>query len=126
VNYIRNRHGAVRPYVYGTPGVLRFLREVFQAVELERFESVATLQVTLRIHDGVLVLACGSNIPVNRPGTSILIYVEDIDQTYRNALDHGASAVVTPEDTGHHERRGAVQDAWGNVWWIATYDGPVS
>ncbi len=48
------------------------------------------------------------------------IVVPDADATYRLALDAGARSVEEPFDTPYGDRRGMVEDRWGNTWQMAT------
>jgi uncharacterized glyoxalase superfamily protein PhnB len=48
------------------------------------------------------------------------VYVEDVDATFRLALEAGATAVQEPTKKDDPDRRGGVKDAGGTTWWIAT------
>jgi uncharacterized glyoxalase superfamily protein PhnB len=50
----------------------------------------------------------------------LYLYVEDADATYRRAVQAGAQSLEEPSDMPYGDRRGMVQDRWGNVWQIAT------
>jgi len=50
----------------------------------------------------------------------LYVYVEDADDTYRRALQAGATALEEPSDMPYGDRRGMVKDEWGNTWQIAT------
>ena len=41
VNYLRNGFGAVRPYLYGPANYASFIREVFDATEMEEHDGRA-------------------------------------------------------------------------------------
>jgi PhnB protein len=63
-----------------------------------------------------------SNAGTRSPTPAFLyVYVEDADRTYRRAVEAGASSLEEPSDTPYGDRRGMVQDQWGNTWQIATY-----
>jgi len=63
-----------------------------------------------------------SNAGTRSPTPAFLyVYVEDADRTYRRAVQAGASSIEEPSDTPYGDRRGMVQDQWGNTWQIATY-----
>jgi PhnB protein len=47
--------------------------------------------------------------------------VPDVDATYSRALKNGAEEIAPPEEKPYGERVAAVKDAFGNTWWIATY-----
>jgi uncharacterized glyoxalase superfamily protein PhnB len=65
-----------------------------------------------------------SDAGVRDPAPGFLyVYVEDADQTYRRALDAGARSLEEPLDLPYGDRRGMVEDKWGNVWQIATHRG---
>jgi PhnB protein len=123
-NHIRHGIGAVRPYLYGNPGLPDFVKRAFGAVELERIENEAGAHVEARIGDSVIVIESGEFPPTAEPTrASIYVYVEDVDAAYRRALEAGAIAVAAPEDKPYEERGAGVRDSFGNTWWIATYRG---
>ena len=120
--HIRNGLGAVRPYVYGPPGLLGFVQETFAAEVVECSPDGGEVEV--RIGDSAIALALGEAFPqdlVTRG--SIYVYVADADAVFARALQAGAAAIVTPHDEAYGERIGAVRDALGNVWFISTYLG---
>lgn len=51
----------------------------------------------------------------------LYVYVEDADATYRRAIQAGARSIEEPTDMPYGDRRGMVEDQWGNTWQIATY-----
>jgi len=51
----------------------------------------------------------------------LYVYVEDADATYARAMAAGAMSIEEPADMPYGDRRGMVQDRWGNVWQIATH-----
>jgi len=53
----------------------------------------------------------------------LYVYVPDTDTTYRRALEAGARSLEEPWDLPYGDRRGMVEDRWGNVWQIATHLG---
>jgi PhnB protein len=57
------------------------------------------------------------------PGSSIYVYVEDVDDVYRRAVNAGAESLSAPEGKPYDERSAGVKDSFGNTWWIATYTG---
>ena len=57
---------------------------------------------------------------------SIYVYVDDIDATYERAIAAGASSLAKPTDRPFQERNAAVKDAFGNIWYLATYLGKVA
>ena len=52
----------------------------------------------------------------------IYVYVDDADEKYRRAVDAGATPLEEPSNMPYGDRRGMVEDWWGNLWQIATYN----
>jgi uncharacterized glyoxalase superfamily protein PhnB len=50
----------------------------------------------------------------------LYVYVENADETYRQAIAAGAESIETPADMPYGDRRATVRDSWANVWQIAT------
>jgi len=55
-------------------------------------------------------------------GAFLYVYVEDCDQTYQRAIQAGAKSLEKPADVPYGDRRAMIQDQWGNIWQIATYE----
>ena len=51
------------------------------------------------------------------------VYVPDVEARYRRAIELGAESVQEPHRGNDPNRRGAVRDAGGTVWWISTHEG---
>ncbi len=116
----------VSPYliVSGAEGTIEFLARVFGAEELRRFpaESGGLMHAEVRIGDSVIMLADGVE---GWPSIAahVHVYVPDVDDTYRRALDAGATSVQEPVQKDDEDKRGGVKDAGGTTWWIATRVG---
>lgn len=124
-DHIRQGFGAVRPYLYGHLDLPDFVRHVFGAVEVERYEfSSTSFHVAARIGDSMVVMEVGDLPPDVTPTVaSIYVYVDDVDGAYGRALDHGATSIAEPADKPYDERNAAVKDSFGNTWYISTYRG---
>jgi PhnB protein len=57
---------------------------------------------------------------------SLLIYTEDCDAMYRQALTAGAQSVREPADQPYGDRMSGVTDPFGYKWFIATHVKDVS
>ena len=68
------------------------------------------------IEMGAFALKHFGGSPVN-----LLIYTEDCDAMYRQALSAGAKSVREPADQPYGDRMSGVQDPFGYKWWIATH-----
>ena len=51
----------------------------------------------------------------------LYLYVADCDAWYRQALAAGATSISEPQTQFYGDRHGAVKDACGNQWWLATH-----
>lgn len=118
---------SVAPYlvVEDAQREIDFMNAAFGAVSLRRFDMPdgSIMHAEVRIDDTVVMLgeAGGDQKPVP---AMIHLYVEDVDATWRRALDAGASAVREPERREDDpDRRGGVRSPGGVEWWIGTQSG---
>lgn len=113
----------VSPYliVSGAAGTIDFLKQVFGATELRRFEAEngGIMHAEVRIDDTVVMVADAVEGWPALP-SHVHVYVADVDDTYRRALAAGAESVQEPVQKGDEDKRGGVKDAGGTTWWIAT------
>jgi PhnB protein len=122
-SYKPEGYNSVSPYlvVSGADATIKFLVEVFSAVELRRIsnDEGKITHAEVRIDDTVVMLADGgdgwSPIPAH-----VHIYVGDVDATYQRAIAAGAISVQEPIKKDDEDKRGGVKDAGGTTWWIAT------
>lgn len=117
---------SVAPYliVDDAAELIGFLELVFGAVELRRFpdETGRLTHAEVRIDDTVVMLADSTeDWPAVR--AQVHVYVPDVDETYRRAIEGGAVAVQQPTQAGDEDRRGGVEGPGGVAWWIATRVG---
>lgn len=119
-------YNTASPYliVDGASGTIAFLQRVFGAIELRRFpgESGKVRHAEVRIDDTVVMVADGVEgwPPL---ASHVHVYVSDVDETYRRALEAGATSVQEPVKKDDEDKRGGVRDAGGTTWWIATRVG---
>lgn len=118
-------HGytTVSPYliVDGAGATIDFLARVFGAVELRRFpdDTGKLVHAEVRIDDTVLMLADGVEGWPPVP-SHVHVYVADVDDTYRRALEAGATSVQVAFKMDDDDKRGGGRDPGGTTWWIAT------
>ena len=100
------------------------MREAFGAVELEKHAFSATaFHIEARIGDSALVLELSDPPHATARPASVYVYVPDAGACYARALACGCTSVSEPSDNPYQERACGVRDAFGNVWYIATYTG---
>lgn len=121
---VRPGYPVLSPYlaVARAEEVMRLARRVFGAEPVEpemRDAGGRLVHVALRIGDSVLMLGAP---PEGTPERTAMLhlYVEDCDATHAAALAAGAREVMAPADQDYGDRRSGVEDAGGNIWWIAT------
>jgi PhnB protein len=113
----------VSPYlvVRGAGRLIDFLVAVFGGQPILRVPAAdGTLHhAEVRIGDSVVMLGDAS---AEHPAhtANLHVYVENADTAFGRALAAGATALAKPADQPYGDRRAAVTDAFGNVWWIAT------
>jgi uncharacterized glyoxalase superfamily protein PhnB len=106
-----------RIVVHNAEQMVAFIKRVFGATGEYRIDSPSII----RIGDSVLMV---SEAGLRNLAPSFLyVYVEDTDATFRRALEAGARSLEQPSDMPYGDRRGMVEDQWGNTWQIATYRG---
>lgn len=104
-----------RIVVHHAEQLVAFIAQVFGATGDYRPEVPAVL----KIGDSIVMV---SDAGVRSPMPAFLyVYVEDADAAYRRALQAGATSLEEPSDTPYGDRRGMVEDQWGNTWQIATH-----
>jgi len=97
--------------------LVEFVKRVFEATGEYQSDRPAALS----IGNSVVMI---SDAGVRDPSTAFLyVYVADVDRTYRRAIDAGARSLEEPWDLPYGDRRGMVEDKWGNTWQIATHLG---
>jgi PhnB protein len=92
---------------------VEFLRAVFDASG----EVHGDRPAEIRIGDSLVMV---SSAEARGPFPAFLyVYVDDVDSTYRRALEAGAIGLEAPLVTPYGDRRGMVEDRFGNVYQIA-------
>ncbi len=94
-----------------------FMAAVFGAKEemiVPRSEGVI-MHGELRIGDSVIMFADSTTEIAPRPA-GIFIYVENVDDTYKKALDAGAESLREPLQQPYGYTCG-FRDPFGNDWW---------
>lgn len=57
---------------------------------------------------------------------SLFVYVEDVDEVFRRAVEAGAEGVEPPTDRFYGDRMAAIHDPFGHRWSLATHVEDVS
>lgn len=95
--------------------MVRFVKEVFCG----QGEFQVNRPAEIRIGDSLIMISDGGGL--REPVSAFLyVYVENVDETYRRAVEAGAETRELPSDLPYGDRRAMVKDAWGNLWQIAS------
>ena len=114
-------HSVTPRLVVSDPALLvEFLKQAFAAAGDLLTERPSVMQIGDSL---VMVSSVG---PRETMPAFLYVYVDDIDATYKRALQAGAVSLEEPWDTPYGDRRGMVRDPCGNVWQIATHKGSLA
>ena len=132
VNPIPEGYPRVTPYliVHDGAAAIDFYTSVLGATERMRMggpdDKVGHAE--LEIGDSVIMLAdehpeIGAHGPKTVGGTpvSLHVYVEDVDEVFRRAIDAGAKEQRPIEDKFYGDRSGGFVDPFGHEWNVATH-----
>jgi PhnB protein len=112
-----------------------FYKRAFGATELMRMPGPGGKigHAEIKIGDSPIMLAdevpgMGFRSPESLGGSpiSILLYVEDVDAVFSEAVAAGAKVQRPVADQFYGDRTGGVTDPFGHVWYIATHKEDVS
>jgi PhnB protein len=132
VKPIPDGYHSITPYliVENGPKALEFYANAFGAVERMRMPGPQgkIMHAELEIGGSVLMLAdefpeMGAKSPKAFGGSpiSILLYVENVDEQFAQAVNAGAT-ILHPLDTKFYgDRSGTIQDPFGHKWTIASH-----
>ena len=107
--------------VINVEGVVAFAQDVFGARELERIAtSAGVTRCIVGLGDSLLMFAGGPPVAGRETFAALHVYVPDVDGTYQQALDAGATPLAPPRDKPYGARDATVKDPAGNLWFVAT------
>ncbi|HYG40838.1 MAG TPA: VOC family protein [Cytophagales bacterium] len=115
-------HQTIMPYIIVKEAgkFMDFLKNVFGAEETAKYmrneSEIMHAEVNI---NGSTVMFAGSTGQWQAQNAGMFIYVEDVDKTYKKALEQGATSLMEIEDK-EYGRSGGIRDPFGNVWWITT------
>jgi uncharacterized glyoxalase superfamily protein PhnB len=124
VKAIPDGYHSITPYlvVNGAAKVIDFVKQAFGAQEIMRMPGPnGTIgHAEVKIGDSVVMVADAGGPHPARPA-NLMLYVANVDEVYRRALQAGAKSDREPADQFYGDRMAGVSDSGGNQWWIATH-----
>jgi PhnB protein len=137
VKPIPDAYRTATPYfiVNHAADAIEFYKKAFGATERVRLADPTgkVMHAEIRIGSSPFMLAdefpeMGYRSPQSLGGSpvSILLYVENVDALFRQAISAGAKETMAVADQFDGDRRGTLTDPFGHVWLLATKKEDVS
>ncbi len=136
VKPIPNGYHSVTPYliIKGAGDAIEYYKKAFGATELFRMAHEGKVgHAEIKIGDSPIMLAdehpdMGYVGPKTLGGTpvSIMIYVEDVDSVFNQAIAAGGVQNKPLQDQFYGDRSGTLTDPFGHVWTVATHKEDVT
>ena len=110
---------------------IKFYKKAFGAKEMEIFPSLngkGTMHATMKIGNSIMMMGdersnqnCRSAESLGSSPVSFYIYVPNVDDVFRKAVEAGAEITMPLDDMFWGDRCGTVKDPFGYSWMIATH-----
>ena len=137
VKAIPDEYPRVTPYlvVEGAAAAIDFYTKVFGAKERMRMPAPGGKigHAEIEIGNSMVMLAdanpqMGHKSPKTLGGSpiSLLVYVENADDTVKRAVAAGGKVVRPVENQFYGDRMGGIEDPYGHQWYVATHVEDVS
>jgi PhnB protein len=125
----------VQPYLMfvSARAAIDWYAKVFGAKEklCMKSQEGRVVHAEFAIGDSVVMLADENSAmdaygPAHYGGSpvSLMVYVEDCDETYGEALEAGATSLRVPADQPYGDRMAGILDPFGYKWWVAQSIAP--
>ena len=132
VKPIPDGYSSVTPYliVTGAANALDYYKMAFDAQEIMRMPGPdgKIMHAELQIGSSRIMLAdespqMGHKSPqtLGGSGTGLMLYVNDVDDTFQRAVSGGGKIVQAVKNQFYGDRSGTLADPFGHQWTIATH-----
>jgi uncharacterized glyoxalase superfamily protein PhnB len=128
VKTVPEGYHSVNPFliVEGAPKLIQFLKQTFDAKVEESVNGpdgrIAHAELTV---DDSIIMMSDATPKYGATASHLYVYLENVDLTFKRALEAGARSVQEPPDQFYGDRTAGVKDPTGNYWWIAQRVGDV-
>jgi PhnB protein len=136
VKPIPEGYHSITPYLIidGAAQAMEYYKKAFGAIELFRMEHEGKIgHAEMKIGDSPFMVSdehpeMGFRGPKSLGGSAvgIMIYVDDVDTIFKQALDAGGTESRALQDQFYGDRSGTLTDPFGHVWTVATHKEDVS
>ncbi len=130
INAIPKGFHSLTPYltVKDAEKAIEFYKKAFGATEVYRMEASGKIgYCELAVGDSKFFLSdeypeMGSKAPQDKDnGFSLFLYVTNVDETFKRALEAGATKVEEVKDQFWGDRMGTLLDPFGHKWSLGTH-----
>ncbi len=119
---IPKNYQTVMPYLLlpNASEFILFTQKVFRAKETHKTmrDEHTIMHAEVMIGESTIMFADATEKYKSRPA-GLFVYVDDADDTYKRAIQAGATVVTEIADQTYG-RSGGIADPFGNVWWITS------
>jgi uncharacterized glyoxalase superfamily protein PhnB len=101
---------------------LEFVQSAFGAtpMHISRRPDGVIMHASLKVGSSMLMMGQASE-PWKPLSAAIYMYVEDVDATYKAAIEAGGKSMSEPRDQFYGDRTAGVESPNGIWWWIGTH-----
>jgi PhnB protein len=122
-NPVPDGYHSITPYLKlpNAGRLVEFLKKAVDGVETGRLTKPdgTVLHAEVRIGDSLVMVHELPSHGKPKP-SNLYLRVEDVDATYKRAIEAGGTSVMKPANMYYGARTACVQDVSENDWWIAT------
>ncbi|SDF26460.1 PhnB protein [Pricia antarctica] len=115
--------GTVNGYLFVENPIelIDFLKNAFYAKEINRSinsKNGDIANVILKIGNSCFMISQARGQFLNMR-TAFYLYVDNVDQMHKRAVENGAKVEFEPADMDYEDRQSGIIDPSGNYWWIS-------
>ncbi len=122
---LENGYQTIMPYLIlnNASGFIEFTKNVFNAALRENMYTMSEDGSRIRHAEvavgGSIIMFTDASAEWKEQTANLFVFVDNADETYQKALNHGAVSLMGLTDQ-HYGRTCGVTDPFGNVWWITS------
>lgn len=108
-------------------GLIEFMKNALngELTSVVKTNDGKIIHATVQIGDSIVMIADAMPGRSEAPAC-LYLYVDDVDDMYRKAINANATSLREPIDEFYGDRSAGVKDEWNNQWWLATHIEDVS
>lgn len=137
VKPIPDGYSTATPYliIKDAAKAIDFYKKAFNAKEIMRFANPMgkISHAEIKIGNSIIMLGeeceemkCYGPTSIGGSPVSILLYVENVDEVFNQAVSAGATVKMPIKNQFYGDRSGGLVDPFGHVWFVSTHVEDVS